>query len=146
MVIVLPIVAIATLFHKSDSTTDHDFSPQKRLIIACAGAFIIGMYDGFYGPGTGTFILLVLTALAHMDVRTASGNVKLINLSSNIAALTTFLFSGNVNIILGLASASFCLCGHYIGSGMVMKGGNKVVKPIIILVLILLFIKVFSGH
>ena len=146
MVIVLPIVAIAVLFHKSDNTTVPDFPPKKRLIIACAGAFTIGMYDGFYGPGTGTFILLVLTALAHMDVRTASGNVKLINLSSNIAALTTFLFSGNVNIILGLTGASFCLCGHYIGSGMVMKGGNKVVKPIIILVLILLFIKVFSGH
>ena len=116
------------------------------MLIVCISAFLIGIYDGFYGPGTGTFLLLALTRLARMDVRTASGNVKMINLSSNIAALFTFLFSGQVLFAPGLAGAAFCLAGHYIGSGLVMKNGTKIVRPIIIIVLILLFIKVISGN
>lgn len=145
LIAVLPIVAVAVFLDKGDGNTDVPFSLSKRMAIACTAALLIGMYDGFYGPGTGTFLLLALTRLAHMDVRTASGNVKLINLSSNIAALVTFLFSGNVNIALGLAGAVFCLTGHYMGSGLVMKNGNKIVKPIILVVLVLLFFKIIFG-
>lgn len=145
LVAVLPIVAIAVFLDKNNGDTDPSFPDSRRLIIACIAAFIIGMYDGFYGPGTGTFLLLALTKFARMDVRTASGNVKLINLSSNVAALATFLFSGQVNVPLGLAGAAFCLIGHYIGSGLVMKNGNKIVKPLIIVVLVLLFLKIIFG-
>ena len=107
---------------------------------------IIFVIHTVFTAGTGTFLLLSLTRLAHMDIRTASGNVKLINLSSNIAALFTFLCSGYILYAPGLAGAAFCLAGHYIGSGMVMKNGTKIVRPIIIVVLILLFIKVISGN
>ena len=146
LIIVLPIVAVTIFLDKSKHKEDLDYPENKRFIIAVISAFVIGMYDGFYGPGTGTFLLIMLTFFAHMDVRTASGNTKLINLSSNIAALVTFIFSGNVNFILGLAGAAFCTAGHYIGSGMVIKNGNKVVKPIIITVLALLFIKIIMGN
>ena len=145
MLIVLPIVAFCVLTDKKESSQDHTFSVRKRVIIVCISSFLIGIYDGFYGPGTGTFLLLALTRLAHMDVRTASGNVKLINLSSNIAALFTFILNGYVLFAPGLAGAAFCLAGHYIGSGLVMKNGTKIVRPIIIVVLILLFIKVISN-
>lgn len=145
LVAVLPIVAIAVLMDKGDGNGDDTISASRRMGVACVSALLIGMYDGFYGPGTGTFLLLALTRLAGMSVRTASGNVKLINLSSNIAALATFLFSGNVNITLGLAGAVFCLSGHYIGSGLVMKNGVKIVRPIILLVLVLLFVKILFG-
>lgn len=145
LIALLPVVAAAVFLDKGDSSADLSFSVSKRTAIACIAALLIGMYDGFYGPGTGTFLLLALTKLAHMDVRTASGNVKLINLSSNIAALVTFLFSGHVNIPLGLAGAVFCLTGHYMGSGLVMKNGTRIVRPIIIVVLILLFFKIIFG-
>ena len=146
MLVVLPIVAVCVLTDKKEAIQDLSFPAWKRMVIVCISAFVIGMYDGFYGPGTGTFLLLALTRLAHMDVRTASGNVKLINLSSNAAAVFTFLFSGHVWFSLGLAGAAFCLAGHYIGSGLVMKNGTKIVRPIILVVLILLFIKVISGN
>ena len=116
------------------------------MLIVCISAFLIGLYDGFYGPGTGTFLLLALTKAARMDIRTASGNVKLINLSSNVAALATFLLSGYVHIAYGIAGAVFCLLGHYIGSGLVMKNGSKIVRPVIVLVLLLLFAKIISGN
>ena len=106
---------------------------------------VIGTYDGFYGPGTGTFLLLVYTGLAGMDIRTASGNTKLVNLASNLAALAAFFSSGKIVISLGLAAAVFSIAGHYIGSGMVIKNGTKIVRPIVVTVLILLLIKIISG-
>lgn len=146
MLVALPIVAFCVLTDKT-STENTSVEPEgKTALIIYIGAFVIGIYDGFYGPGTGTFLFLILTRLAHMDAKTASGNVKLINLSSNLAAISTFLINGNVNIVYGLAGALFCLTGHYIGSGLVMKNGIKIIRPIVIFVLILLFIKLLSGN
>lgn len=142
MIFILPIVAVAVLMDKNHEEKESTLSLEKRVVIVAAAGLIIGIYDGFYGPGTGTFLLLALTKLAQMDIRTASGNVKLINLSSNVAALFTFLFSGYVNITLGLAGALFCLMGHYMGAGLVMKNGSKIVRPIILIVLVLLFAKI----
>ncbi len=142
MIFILPIVAVAVLMDKNHEEKEPTLSFGKRVVIVAAAGLIIGIYDGFYGPGTGTFLLLALTKLAQMDIRTASGNVKLINLSSNVAALFTFLFSGYVNITLGLAGALFCLMGHYMGAGLVMKNGSKIVRPIILIVLVLLFVKI----
>ena len=80
-----------------------------------------------------------------MDVRTAAGNTKLVNLSSNIAALVTFMIHGKIIFPLGLAASVFSIAGHYLGSGMVMKNGTRVVRPIILAVLGLLFVKVVTG-
>ena len=104
------------------------------------------MYDGFYGPGTGTFLLIVLTGLARLDVQTASGMTKMINLSSNLAALTTFLIHGTASYSLGLSAGLFCIAGHYIGSGLVVHNGQKIVRPVVLVVLAILFIKILSGN
>lgn len=146
MLFILPVVAVIVLLDKKKPEYDSSFPASRRLLIVCISAFLIGVYDGFYGPGTGTFLLLALTKAARMDIRTASGNVKLINLSSNAAALITFLLSGYVHIAYGVAGAVFCLLGHYIGAGLVMKNGSKIVRPVIILVLLLLFAKIISGN
>lgn len=71
--------------------------------------------------------------------------MKLANLSSNIMALFVFLFSGKIIILLGLTASVFSVAGHYVGSGMVMKNGNRIVRPIILVVLVLLFIKLVTG-
>ena len=71
--------------------------------------------------------------------------MKLANLSSNIMALFVFLFSGKIIVLLGLAASVFSIAGHYTGAGMVMKNGNKIVRPIILIVLVLLFIKIITG-
>ncbi len=102
------------------------------------------MYDGFYGPGTETFLILAFTGLAKIDLRTASGNTKLVNLSSNVAALVTFILAGKVLWTIGIAASIFSIAGHWIGSGFVMKDGTKIVRPIILVVLVLLFLKIVS--
>lgn len=77
-----------------------------------------------------------------MHVREASGNMKLANLSSNVSALVVFLFSGKIIFPLGLAAAVFSVAGHYTGAGMVMKNGSRIVRPVILVVITLLFIKI----
>ena len=104
--------------------------------------FDFGAYDGFYGPGTGTFLLLTFCYLGKIDVRTASGNVKLVNLSSNIGALATSLAAGKVIIPLGLTAAVFSIAGQYLGAGLALKNGSKIVRPVILVVLFLLSGKV----
>ena len=80
-----------------------------------------------------------------MDVRTAGGNVKLVNLASNIGALITSLMSGKVFIVLGLIGTVTSFAGHFLGAGLAIKNGSKIVKPTVIVVLILLAVKVVQG-
>ena len=109
-----------------------------RRTIVWAASLVVGTYDCFYGPGTGTFLLLIFCYMAKMDVRTASGNVKLVNLSSNIGALATSLAAGKVLVPVGLLAAVFSVAGQYLGAGLALKNGSKIVRPVILVVLTLL--------
>lgn len=143
LMVVLPVVAFFVLRKNSLVSEKAERLPEKKeAAITWIGAFLIGAYDGFYGPGTGTFMIIVLMGFAHMTSMEAAAYTKLVNLSSNIASLTTFLLSGQVVLLLGLAAAVFSIAGHYVGSGMVLKNGTKIIRPIILIVLLLLFIKV----
>ncbi|MEG0806375.1 MAG: TSUP family transporter [Lachnospiraceae bacterium] len=144
LLIVLPLSAFVVL-HKKKENTEKRVATLSRtgvFILASVCSLMVGLYDGFYGPGTGTFLLLCYTGLCGMDIKIASGNTKLVNLASNFAALATFLVHGKTLILLGLIASVFCMAGHYLGSGLVMKKGTTIVKPIIILVLALLFVKI----
>ena len=143
LLVVLPVTAVFVfrknaLVEKQSGSVSH----RRMLMITWIAALAIGCYDGFYGPGTGTFLLLVMVGLAKMDMMQAAANTKLINLASNISALAAFLIGGKVVLTLGLAASVFSIAGHYTGSSMVMKNGTKIVKPIILVVLVLLFLKV----
>lgn len=144
LLIILPITAYFVLFKKKEPTTDsfRHFSRKTTICLAVISSAIVGLYDGFYGPGTGTFLILLYTNLCGMDLKSASGNTKLVNLTSNIAALITFLLHGKTVVLLGIVAGFFCMAGHYLGSGLVLTKGTKIVKPIIVVVLILLFIKI----
>lgn len=77
------------------------------MAVSWISAFLIGIYDGFYGPGTGTFLILIFMGLAHMTSMEAAAYTKIVNLSSNIASLVTFLMSGQVILPLGTGSGCF---------------------------------------
>ena len=142
LLFVLPIIAVILLKKKSLPETREPMNEWLRRGIVWGAALIIGAYDGFYGPGTGTFLLLLFCYAAKIDVRTASGNVKLVNLASNIGALITSLAAGKVLIPIGLTAAVFSIAGQYIGAGLALKNGSKIVRPVILVVLVLLAGKV----
>lgn len=143
VLIVLPFVALVVLRRRELSNAA--LGPVDRRMQFCvvlSASFAIGLYDGFYGPGAGTFLLLAFTQLAKMDLRTASGNVKIANLASNIGSLAVFLHRGQAVVPIGLVAALFGIMGHYIGAGILLKKGVKVVRPLIFAVLGLLLARV----
>jgi len=142
LLIVLPIVAVVLLRQKRFPEEKGQIAPWTQRGIVWGASLILGAYDGFYGPGTGTFLLLIFCNFARMDLRTASGNVKIVNLSSNIGALITSALAGKVLAPIGLIAAVFSIAGHYIGAGMTIKNGAKIVRPVILIVLVLLAGKV----
>ena len=109
------------------------------VLLSSVIAFALGMYDGFYGPGTGTFLILLLTRFAHMDLHRANGITKVINLSSNIASLIVYLLNGQVLMLLGLCAGAFSILGNYLGSRCFTKKGADIARPIILLVLVVFF-------
>ena len=115
---------------------------RKTLIVCSISAFVIGMYDGFYGPGTGTFLIIAFTVFTRMAVGSANAQAKVINLTSNITSLAVFLLNGQVLIPLGLAGAVCNMAGAWVGSGLAISKGVRIVRPVILLVLILLLIKI----
>ena len=142
MLVLVPVLAFVVL-KKRDLAAEplEPVSRKRQFLVVCVAALIVGMYDGFYGPGTGTFLLLAYTQLAKMPLRLAAGNVKIANLSSNVGSLAVFLLHGQAIIPLGLISAVFAVAGHYIGAGVLLKNGAKVVKPFVLAVLVLLFVR-----
>ena len=143
MLILLPLIALYVLRKKDLFTceTQQAASFPKLAAFACAIAFFIGMYDGFYGPGTGTFLILLLTRFAHMDLQHANGITKVINLTSNLASLAVYLLNGQVLLPLGLAAGLFSILGNYLGSRSFARRGAAIARPVILLVLILFFAK-----
>lgn len=142
LLIVLPVVAAVLLKQKSFPEDRGLISPWKQRAIVWGASLVIGLYDGFYGPGTGTFLLLVFCHLGKMDLRTASGNVKIVNVASGTGALITSAMAGKVIAPIGLIATVFSIAGHYIGAGLTLKNGAKAVRPVIFVVLALLAVKI----
>lgn len=118
---------------------------RRQLLIASIGSLLIGCYDGLYGPGTGTFLLLLLSELAGYNISHAAGTTKAVNLASNIGSLLFFFSTNLIRYAYALPGAAFCMLGHTVGSALVVKKGRKIVQAIIFIVLLLLFIKVISD-
>lgn len=144
LIIVLPTAAFFVLNRKlfHDNGSDEIVLNKRTYLTATVAAFIIGIYDGFYGPGTGTFLIIAFTVFAKLSIKTANAQAKVINLTTNITSLIIFLLNGQVIFSIGLAAAACNMIGGYIGAGLVMKNGAKIVKPSIIFVLFLLALKI----
>lgn len=143
MLIILPLTSIYVLTRRELVASDtEEITGIKGIAVAAMIAFAIGIYDGFYGPGTGTFLILLLTGIAHLRLDKANGLTKTINLSTNLAALTVFLVNGQAMITLGVIAGVCNIAGNYLGAGKFVSGGTKWTKPVMIVVLSIFFIKV----
>lgn len=142
MLFLLPVTAIFVLGKRTLDVEREELSEVKTTLLSMLVAVVIGAYDGFYGPGTGTFLILFLTVVAHMSLKKANGIAKAINYSSNISALVVFLINGKAIIPLGLAAGLFSILGNYLGSKLFDKKGVIAVKPVMVGVLTIFFVKV----
>lgn len=141
LLIILPVTAIYLLFRKNLGSSEDEQLTAKTYVLCMLIAGLIGMYDGFYGPGTGTFLILLLTGVAHMRLDHANGVTKVINLTSNLSALVVLLAHDRVMLLLGIVAGCCNIAGNYLGSKCFVKGGLKIVKPMIFAVIAIFFIK-----
>ena len=143
---VLPLAAFIVLNPRLfPEREEKELTVDRRTLTVCIlAALVIGFYDGFYGPGTGTFLIIAFTAFARLSVSAANAHAKVINLTTNITSLIVFLHGGTVLIPLGLAAAVCNMLGNYFGSGLAMRSGARITRPIILVVLGLLLIKILA--
>ena len=142
LLIVLPVVAFVVLRQRQLPEERGDIEPKKQMAIVYLASLVVGAYDGFYGPGTGTFLMLLLTGVAHLKLKSAAGITKAINLTTNVTALVVFLLHGQVLLVLGLVAGAFNIVGNYLGSHSFSKNGGAVARPITIVVLVIFFANV----
>lgn len=101
----------------------------------------IGFYDGFFGPGTGTFFAMAYLMLLGQTLVHATIRAKLLNFTSNVAALLFFALSGKVQWITGLVMAVGQMTGAYLGSNMVMSRGARLIRPLMIWMSVVISLK-----
>ena len=140
LVVLVPIVAVFVLVkknfgHKNEIDT---LNPRTVMLGSAAASLIIGTYDGFFGPGTGSFLIFAFAAFLKFDLVTASGNAKIINLSSNVGSVITFLLHGQVFFLFAVPGAIAGILGNVIGSHLAIRIGPKIIRPVFIGVLCIL--------
>ena len=109
--------------------------------VAVGFGVLLGCYDGFFGPGTGSFWMLALVTLLGLDLARATGYTKAANLASNLGSLAVFLTVGAVHYGAAAVMIAGQLLGARIGSGLVIANGAKVVRPVFLTVVIALTVK-----
>lgn len=105
----------------------------------------IGFYDGIFGPGTGSFFSLSNIALRGQQIVTATGNAKVFNFASNIAAVVVFVLSGKVVWLVGGIMMVGQIVGAYIGSLLVIKNGSKLIRPLVVIMCFLMVARYLYG-
>lgn len=135
----------AYTFAKKDLGARHAprFHGRAEIVIALGGGGLIGFYDGFFGPGTGSFLVFLFVRLFGYSFLSASAAAKVVNVACNVAALSYFIPSGYVWWKIGLAMALFNVAGSQVGSRMAIARGSGFVRNLFLLVLCVLIAKTF---
>lgn len=137
MLVAIPVVALTILLRRNAMEQPRAGREAKVWLCALIG-LVIGAYDGFFGPGTGTFLMLAFTFFGGMDLVTAGGSAKLVNLASNLAAMASFASSASALPALALPAALCSMAGNYLGSRLAVRKGARIIRPMFFVVLALL--------
>lgn len=119
-------------------------APRLRRHLSTAAAavgFVLGFYDGFFGPGTGSFLIIAFIALFGMDFLGASARAKVINWATNLAAFLLFAFQGAVRYDLALPMAAANMAGAAVGSHLALTRGSGFVRNLFVVVVSLMILR-----
>ena len=147
MLAVVPIMAVFLLLKRDLGQEDRSYSLDRGQLITMALGIglVVGVYDGFFGPGAGTFLILAFTGVCRFDLLTASGNAKVANSASALASLIAFAMAGEVMWAVGIPAAVCGVIGNYLGSGLALKNGAKLIRPMFFVVLALLLFRLIYS-
>ncbi len=145
LIVALPLILIFSLKNKEFSKENISKLENKKkvAIFSLLIGFTVGFYDGFFGPGAGVLYMISFNFIG-FDIIKSSGNAKIVNFTSNIGSLISYVIGGHVFFALGIPAMIFSILGGYIGSKLAIKNGDKIIKPILIFVVFLLLVKILS--
>ncbi|MBP3312967.1 MAG: TSUP family transporter [Butyricicoccus sp.] len=144
LLVLLPCVAVFLAVRRdigAEDTVPRNFSPRQVAAISFVIGFVIGGYDGLIGPGTGTFLILAFSVVLGYDLLLASGCAKIVNFTSNITSALVFLLRGKVMFAVAVPAAVCAIAGNQMGARLAVRGGVRVVRLLIWVVLGLLIAK-----
>ncbi len=138
LLLILIVMGIFTFFKKDFGQAEAQKIPEKQMIIyGVIISIIVGAYDGFIGPGTGTFFVLAFVTVLGMDFLTANTHAKLVNLATNFGSICLFLLKGKIIWSIALPMAVFNGLGGYVGSKFAIKKGNAIIRKFLMFVILL---------
>ncbi len=140
MLFAIPVVGALVLFNRKEREVSRPVTRRQYPICVLIG-LVIGFYDGFFGPGTGTFLIVLFTHLLGMDMVTASATAKPVNLFSNIASLATRIAAGNVLFALAFPAMACSVMGGWLGAKLALTKGAKLIRFVMLGVLVLLTVR-----
>jgi uncharacterized membrane protein YfcA len=111
---------------------------RRELGIALAMGAVIGFYDGFFGPGTGSFLIFLFVRFFGLDFLRASAASKVVNLATNVAALAFFVPSGNVLLVFAVPMAVANIAGSVAGTRMALRGGTPLIRRLFLALVVVL--------
>ena len=133
VLILILFVGIYSFFSKSVGL-EYNFKgiTVKTIFLGIMLAFSLGFYDGFFGPGTGSFLIFGLISIFGFDFLRASSNAKILNFISNITSLIIFALYKQIDYSYGIPVAIFMILGAQVGTKLAITKGSKLIKPIFI--------------
>jgi uncharacterized membrane protein YfcA len=142
-ILLLAVAAYVLLKPKLGTEDLHPRMP--RLWFDLAFGTLIGFYDGFFGPGTGTFWTMAYMVLLGFNMTKATGYTKVLNFASNFSSLMFFLLGKNVDFVAGMVMGLGQLLGAKVGAGMVVKGGASFVRPVFLFAVLAITLKLLYS-
>jgi uncharacterized membrane protein YfcA len=142
--VALPFVLIAIALYFALKPNMDDVDRAQRItpvLFGLAVVPLVGFYDGVFGPGTGSFLMLAFVSLAGYGVLKATAHTKLLNFATNLGGFAAFAAAGVISWKVGLAMGVAQFIGARIGSGLAMKNGARLIKPLLVLTCIALAIR-----
>lgn len=142
IVFMVLIIGVYTLVKKELGLNNHFTGlSRSKILLGMLLALVLGFYDGFFGPGTGSFIIFGLIGIFGYDFKKASANSKFMNFTSNFTALVLFLINGQILFTYGIPMAVSMAIGAKVGAHLAVKNGAKFIKPVFIIVSFALVLK-----
>ena len=142
ILVILIAIAIYTFFKKNlGAHQTKELSLNKQMLYGSAIGLIVGFYDGFFGPGTGSFFVLGFVIILGFEFVKASAYAKIVNCITNISALNVFIKQGHYILQLAILLAVFNIIGSFIGSHIALKKGNGFVRIIFLVIVSVMILK-----
>jgi uncharacterized protein len=141
VIVLLVIAATIVLARRRVEPRPRAMTPATRAAALAGIGLVLGAYDGFFGPGTGSMLVVAFSVVFGDALTRASGNAKIVNLASNLAAMLLFAHRGVVIWSVALPMAAANALGAAAGAHLAVRKGDRLVRAVVLLVVAAIVVK-----